>query len=91
MFALVERPYSHKPQIIDQCMPLFHGSNLPLKQVCDIAFLAMKAHGYEDTELTALNVETVSSKGTIRKRKEAEFNRHADFLGIPRKIRKKNP
>lgn len=83
IFALVDRPYSHQPQILDQCMPLFRSSNAPLREVCDLAYLAMKAHGYEDTELTALNVETVRSKGTVRNRKKAELNRYAAFLGIP--------
>lgn len=61
--------FSRQPKLIEQYMPLLATvtiSGFPEKQIYALAYLAMKAHGYEDTDLVPLYYGKRRS-GTARK------------------------
>jgi hypothetical protein len=88
ILALIDHPYTPRPKIIDQCLPLLLSSTycctpkLTEKQTCALAWLAMRAHGYRDNELDALG--KTSGNGTARKHAEAYRRRALAITGETR-------
>jgi hypothetical protein len=88
ILALIDHPYTPRPKIIDQCLPLLLSRGfcctpmLTEKQNCALARLAMKAHGYDDNELAALN--EIRRNGTPRKHADAYRRRALAITGEAR-------
>jgi hypothetical protein len=79
---LLDHPFPLQPKIIEQYMPLMCStSSLTEKQVCALAFLAMKAHGYQDSDLTELHPTNLRN-GTARKHLESIMKRGKAVINL---------
>jgi hypothetical protein len=85
ILALIDHPHTRQPKIIDQCLPFFVSMScsaytpaLTEKQLCALAWLAMRAHGYDDTDLAILD----DRRGTARKHAEAYCGRALAVTGM---------
>jgi hypothetical protein len=90
LLALIDHPYTRRPTIVDQCLPLFVSAYcstymppMSEKELCALARLAMRAHGYDDTELASL--DETSGSGTARKHAQAYLSRALAVAGIDKK------